>query len=491
MRVREYRVSGPPRLARPKLLLTIPVPRLHDADNRDPTMKNLLPISVLVSVLFAACSNLPQTNPNRELAWPSFHGRDARGVADGYTTPTKWNVESGENIKWKTKIPGMAHSSPILWGDRLYVTTAVRDGDAELKVGLYGSIGSVENEGPHKFQLLSIDRNSGEIIWTKTAWEGLPKIKRHPKGSHAASSPATDGTHVAAFFGTEGLYVYNTLGDLLWKRDFGVLDSGFFRVKTAQWGFASSPVIHDGRLYVQCDVQDNSFIAAFDVKTGDEIWRTKREDVCSWGTPTVDVSTERHQLVVNGFKHIGGYDIATGKELWKTKGGGDIPVPTPIVAHGLVFITSAHGRASPILAISTSASGEFPIEADKSEHMVWSQQRGGNYMQTPVVYGDEFYGCRDNGIVSCIDAKTGKRHYRKRLTSAGGGFSASGVAADGKLYFPSEEGEIYVVKAGKEFEILAINELGENCMASPAISAGTLYFRTRGHLIAIAAPAPK
>jgi outer membrane protein assembly factor BamB len=452
-------------------------------------MKSLLATLSVVSVLVCGCTSTTPVDP--ALAWPSFRGPGASGVADGFTTPTEWNVGSGQNIRWRIEIPGMAHSSPIVWGDRLYVTTAVRDGDAELKVGLYGSIGSVPDEGPHDLRLLCIDRRDGKILWSKTSWSGVPKIKRHPKGSHAASSPATDGRHVAAFFGTEGLYVYDTAGTLLWHKDLGVLDSGYYMVKSAQWGFASSPVIHDGRLYVQCDIQTDSFVAAFDVATGDEIWRTPRTDFCSWGTPTVDASGDRHQLIVNGYKHIGGYDLATGGELWKTSGGGDIPVPTPVVDDGMVFITNAHGRAAPIIAIATSATGEFPIEADKSEHVVWSQRRGGNYMQTPIIYEGIYYGCRDNGILNCIDARTGKLHYKKRLTSAGGGFTASGVAADGKLYFPSEEGEIYVVKAGPRFEILAINEFGENCMASPAVSAGTLYFRTKGHLTAVALPSAR
>ena len=424
-------------------------------------------------------------NDAAAVAWPQFRGRNACGIADGFTVPIEWHVETGENLAWKTKIPGLSHSSPVIWGDRIFVTTAVRDGKAELKVGLYGSIESVEDDSNHEFQLLCLDRTSGEIAWTRTCWKGVPAIKRHPKGSHAVSSPATDGERVLAFFGTEGLYCYGMDGELKWKKDLGRLDAGFFRDVTAQWGFGSSPVIHDGRVIVQCDVQKGSFLAMLDLATGDFVWRSERTEVPTWGTPTVAITDERSQIVVNGWKHMGGYDLATGKELWKLAGGGDIPVPTPIAAHGLIYLTSAHGRKSPVLAIAADANGELGLDATQHEDVVWSIQRGGNYMQTPICYGDYLYCCRDNGSLSCFDARSGERLYRERLGTGYTGYSASGVAADGKLYFPSELGEIYVIEAGPEFKQLAVNELGETCMASPAISRGVIYFRTRSHLIAV------
>lgn len=418
--------------------------------------------------------------------WPSYRGLNASGVADGHATAVEWDVVMGENILWQIELPGLSHSSPVIWGDDIFVTTAVKDQEAELKVGLYGSIASVEDDSVHEFQLICIDRESGEINWIQTCWEGVPEIKRHPKGSHAISSPAADATHVAAFFGSEGLYVYNHEGELLWNKNFGTLDSGYYMVPSAQWGFGSSPVISEGRLLVQCDVQGESFLAAFDVNTGEELWRTVRDEIPTWGTPTVDLGEDRRQVIVNGYKHIGGYDFDTGEELWKLEGGGDIPVPTPVVAHGMVFITNAHGRMAPILAISATAEGEFTMKPKDSEHMIWSIERGGNYMQTPLVYGDLLYCCKNNGVLSVFDARTGTRAYRERLGSGTTGFSASGVAADGKLYFTSEEGEVYVIKAGEEFDLLAVNEMGETCMATPAISAGVMFFRTRSQLVAVA-----
>ena len=419
-------------------------------------------------------------------SWPSYHGRFGCGYADGFATATEWDVKTGKNIAWQTPIPGLSHSSVVVWGERVFVNTAVKDGggDAELRVGLYGDIASVEDESKHELRLLCLNKSDGKVLWSKVAFHGVPAIKRHPKGSHAASTPATDGTYVATFLGSEGLHVYTVDGQFLWKKDFGVLDSGYFRSPDAQWGWASSPVIYDGRIYVQCDVQEDSFCAAFDIKTGQQVWHTAREEEPTWCTPTVHVTGKRRQLILNGWKHMGGYDLDTGKELWKLQGTGDIPVPTPVVGHGLVFLTTAHGGPARILAISEDAVGEMAIKPD-GKNLIWADRRYGAYMQSPFVYGDELYVCRDNGVISCWDAKTGEKHFHHRMT-AGVGYSASGIAADGKLYYPSEEGDVHVVKAGKQYELLAVNELGETCMAAPAVSAGMLFFRTRTKLIAVA-----
>lgn len=431
----------------------------------------------------------PQKKPEDErkvsIHWPSFRGPSARGIAEGKTMPMQFGGEAGENVRWKTRIPGLCHSSPVVWGDRIFLTSAVRKaGDPALRIGLYGDIGPVENEGVHDFNVLCVSK-SGKILWSKTAWTGVPKIKRHPKGTHAASTPATDGKHVVAFFGSEGLYGYDVDGNQLWKRDFGVLDGGYFKVPSAQWGFGSSPVIHDGKVVIQVDIQGDSFVAVLDVTNGKTIWRTPRNEVPTWCTPTVHVGAERAQVICNGWKHIGGYDLATGKELWKLEGGGDIPVPTPIVDGDLIYITSAHGRFAPILAIKTSATGTLSMDATKHDDVVWSYTRRGNYMQTPIVYRGLLYCCNDAGVLTCYDAKTGERHYRERIGVGYSGFTSSGVASEGKLFFTSEEGKVHVIEAGREFSRLAVNDLGEPCLSSPAISDGLLLFRARDHLIAV------
>lgn len=417
--------------------------------------------------------------------WPSFRGQAASGVSSGFPTPTEWNLESGENVRWRVEVPGLAHSSPIIWGDKLFVTTAVRAaGEQELKVGLYGSIFPVQDESEFRFELHCYDKNSGKQLWTRECWHGVPPVKRHPKGSHAASTPATDGEHVLAFFGSCGLYCYDLEGQLLWTRDFGKLDSGFYMMKAAEWGFASSPVLHEGKVILQVDVQQNSFVAALDARTGEDLWHTPRKEVPTWSTPSVDVRPGRRQVICNGWKHIGGYDLDSGAELWKLEGGGDIPVPTPVLAGDTIFITNAHGSMAPIYAIDALAKGTLTMDPAETEAMRWSTARRGNYMQTPLVVGDEIYFCSDAGILACYRTQTGEEVFRERLGEGTTGFTSSGVSADGALYFASEEGDVQVVTAGF-FEVLAVNSLGEECMASPAISEGVLYYRTRGHLVAV------
>jgi outer membrane protein assembly factor BamB len=354
-----------------------------------------------------------------------------------------------------------------------------------VKLGLYGDIQPVKDEPAQSFNVYCLDRKSGRILWTRTAASGVPKVKRHPKSSHANPTIATDGKHVVAFFGSEGLYVYDFSGKLLWKKDLGVLDSGFFMAPSAQWGFASSPVLHDGRLLIQADVQKDSFLAAFDVKSGKELWRTARKDVPTFGSPAVVPYTangaSKLQVVVNGWKHIGGYDLETGRELWHLAGGGDIPVPTPVYTDGLIIITNAHGPGRPIYAIRTDASGDLK----ESNAIAWKHDRAGNYMQTPLLNNGIGYFCFDNGVLSAYQLSTGERLFQQRLGVGQSGFTSSPVAAGGKLYITSEEGRTFVLAQGAEYKLLAENELGEQVMASPAVSAGVLFIRGTRHLYAI------
>lgn len=402
--------------------------------------------------------------------------------------PVRWNAKTGQNIKWKTPIPGLGHSSPIIWGDRIYLTSALRQkGEAALKPGLYGDIEPVNDQTVHRWVLYCLDKKNGQILWTRTARAALPQIKRHPKSSHANSTPATDGRNVVAFFGSEGLYCYDPDGNLRWQKDLGLLDSGYFRMPAAQWGFGSSPVIHGNLVIVQCDVQTNGFLATFDINDGSQVWRTPRNDVPTWSTPTVHVHHGKAQVIVNGYRHIGGYDLLTGEVLWHMKGTGDIPVPTAIVAHDLIYVTNAHGGLPPIYAISADATGDITLQtgASSNEHIGWSYPRGGNYMQTPIVVGDHLYLCSDAGVFSCYEARSGKQHFRERLPVRHG-FTSSPVASDGKIYLTAETGEVVVVKAGPQLRILATNELGETTLATPAISEGVLFFRTHHHLVAVA-----
>ncbi len=440
----------------------------------------------LIAPSFAASA--PPTNEDQP-QWASYRGPSATGVAKAHL-PTTWNVETGENVRWSIEIPGLAHSSPVVWGDRVFVTTAVRiEGEAKLRVGLYGDIAPVNDEGEIAFRVLCFRLSDGELLWDKLAYQGVPKIKRHTKASHANSSPSTDGTTVIAMFASEGLYAYDFDGNLKWKKDFGVLDTGYHVVKSAQWGFASSPVIHRDRVIVQADVQGQSFLTALNVDTGAEIWRTDREEVPTWSTPTIaprptgdqpgQEGTE--QILINGWKHTGGYDFTTGKELWRIEGGGDIPVPTPIIAGHLALLTSAHGPSRPIRAIHLSATGDI----QGTEAIAWEHEKAGNYMQTPIVVNGVAYFCYDNGVLSAYDAATGERLFQHRLGGGKSGFSGSPVSDGQHVFFGSEDGDVYVIKAAREFQEVALNELGETFMSTPAIASNTILFRARKHLIAI------
>ncbi len=436
---------------------------------------HLLPLALLFT------ANLSATN------WPQFRGPQASGLDTNAPAPVQWEVEKGENIRWQAAIPGLGHSSPILWAERVYVTTAVHPGKADLKVGLYGDIGSSTDVGPQEWRLLAVDKATGKIVWDKLGLSATPRAKRHPKGSHCSSTPATDGRFIVAIFGSEGLFCFDMEGKLVWKKDLGPMDSGFYMVKSAQWGFASSPVIQGDKVVVLCDVETNSFLAVFDLKNGKELWRTVRTDVPTWGTPTLTRSGSKMEILVNGWHHTGAYDFADGQEIWKLDGGGDIPVPTPVVADGLAYFTSAHGRARPMRAIRLDATGDItPLQVGATNAaIVWAHERQGNYMQTPIVVGDKVYACFDSGVLSCFAARTGVIAYSQRLGSGAEGFTASPVSDGRHLYVTSEVGNVFVVPATSTFSVSATNKLGETCMASPALCDGTLFFRTRDKLIAV------
>jgi outer membrane protein assembly factor BamB len=405
-------------------------------------------------------------------------------------------MEKSENVLWRQSIPGLGHSSPIIWGERLYVTTAVNGKKtAALKVGLYGDPDSAEDNDVQQWKVICLKKRTGEILWERTAREGVPRQKRHTKATHANCTMATDGTNLVAFFGSEGLYCFDTEGRLRWRKDWGTLrtspmvfnDAPFPGGADLEWGFASSPIIYSNCVFIQCDVFTNGFVAALNLLDGKEVWRTRRDDTATWSTPTICTEGPRPQIVVNGWKHMGGYDLRTGEEIWQMSGGGDCPVPTPVVWNGLIFLMSAHGPRRPIYAVRTDAVGDVSLRGGNStnQYVAWSTLRGGSYMQTPLVCEDFLYSCHVDGILSCYEARTGLLIYRERLGTGGEGFTASPVAADGKIYFTSEKGSVFVVKPGREFAVLATNQMNEVCMASPAISQGSVYFRTQAHVVAV------
>ncbi len=425
--------------------------------------------------------------PDATTTWPQFRGPRASGVAEGPPPPTEWSVATGRHVLWHTAIPGLAHSSPIVWGQRVFVATAVKAGPAELKVGLYGDTDSVAELEPHQWRLMAFRTADGAPLWNTQGRHAVPRQRRHTKSTQCNATPATNGRYLVAILGSEGLFCFDLEGHLLWHRDLGAQNAGPYTDPHEQWGFGSSPVIHQDRVIVQCDVTSAQFLVAFDLETGRELWRTARQEVSTWSTPTLAESDDRTQIVVNGWRHLGGYDPETGRELWRLAGGGDAPIPTPVIAHGFAYLTSSHGHHRPMRAIRLDAIGDVTpqsIEATNAA-IAWVHPRQGNYLQTPIVVGDLLYGCTDYGLVTCFDARTGRIHYSERLRGAPQGFTASPVAAGGHLYFTGEQGDVFVVPATSHFSVLATNRLGETCLATPAIAGGRLFFRTRHHLMAI------
>jgi outer membrane protein assembly factor BamB len=419
--------------------------------------------------------------------WPSFRGPGATGVADGQFPPALWDAEKGTNIRWKTPIPGLGHSGPVVWEDRLFVTTAVNgNAKSDFKPGLYGNVDSVDEKSEHAWKVYCLDKKTGRILWERIAHTGAPSVKRHMKGSHANSTTATDGKHLVACFGSEGLYCYDLAGTLLWQQSLGVLDSGWFYDPDYQWGFGSSPIIYRDKVIVQCDVGKNSFIAAYHVADGKRVWQTPRAEIPSWGTPTVIEGKDRAELVTNATKFARGYDPETGKELWKLARHSEITVPTPFMGQGLIFITSGYRPVQPIYAIKPGGMGDISLKAGETsnEFIAWSLDKGGPYQPTPIVYGEYLYTCANDGMVTCYEARTGTKLYRERLPGAGA-HTASPVAADGHIYFTSEEKGVRVIKAGPTFELLAVNPIGDPCMATPAISDGMIFVRSQHYVFGI------
>jgi hypothetical protein len=442
--------------------------------------------TLLAAALAAAALAGPAPGPSPH--WPQFRGLKASGVADGHPMASTWDGTKGTGIRWKAPIPGLALSSPVVWGDTVFVTTAVSsDPAATFRHGLYGDVEPASDVSRHSWRVLALDKATGKVKWERVAHEGVPRTKRHTKSSQASCTPATNGEVLIAHFGSEGLYAYDLQGKLLWKQDLGRLDAGWFYDPDYEWGAASSPVLYQDLVLVQVDRQQDSFVAAFRWKDGTPAWRTSRDEIPSWGTPTVYEGPPRDELVTHGTKFIRAYDPRTGAELWRLGPNSEITTPTPIVAHGLVFITNGYRGVQPIYAVRPGGSGDLTLKGDStsSDFIAWSSPRGGPYTPTPIVYGDHLYTIGNSGIFAAYVARTGERVYQERVANKATAFSASPVAGDGKLYLAGEDGDVFVFKAGPKPELLATNPMGEVLMATPAISEGVLYVRGLKHLFAI------
>ena len=443
--------------------------------------------------LLSICLSLCLTETAAAQNWPSFRGRNASGVQEGASVPTVWDAEKSVNLAWKTPLPGLGHSSPVVWEDRVFITTAITSSDrVDFTHGPTQSVASAKDVSKHTWALYCVNKLTGRIMWNRTAIEGVPRVKRHVKASHANSTPATDGRYVVALFGSEGLYCYDLNGKLLWKQDLGILDGGWSPDPSSHWGFGSSPIIYRHLVIVQCDSQKDSFIAAYNLKDGKRAWLTPRDEDTSWSSPSIYEGKIGDELIASGTKYYRGYDPLTGKELWRLADGSDVKIPTPVSADGLVFVGggSSHAKRA-FYAIRGGSRGEVtPAGAATNSGVAW-QNRAVPHVLTPIVYGGFLYVSTDNGVLTQYNAKTGEMTYRERIGGRGSAFSASPVAADGKLFFTSEDGEVFVVRAGAEYELLSTNAMGEVVMATPAISNGLLIIRGQHHLFGIREDKPR
>ncbi len=426
----------------------------------------------------------PEVPRGAQINWPAFRGANGAGVADAQGVVSDWDVKSGRNIKWRTAVPGLGTSSPIVWGNRVILVAAASDEDMSFRTGLTGDIRPIDALPTHTFSVYALDLSSGKVAWKQDAFVGKPITKRHFKSSQANASPVTNGRQIVAVFGSIGLMVcYDMNGTLLWKKDIGALDSGWFLDPSYQWGHSSSPIIYQSTVIVQADQSRGSFIAAFDLATGRELWRTARADeVSTWATPTIISGPKGDELVTNGTR-VRGYDPKSGALLWTLAPNSEIAIGTPVVHRDLAIVTAGYPPVRPVYAVRVGSRGDISLPAGKSasDAIAWSHDRDGTYISSPIVYRNQLYTLNNNGILTAYDANSGERLYRARV-GGGGAFTASPIASDGKLFMAGEDGDVFVVQAGREYVELGKYPMNEVMMASPAISNGLLIVRTLGHV---------
>lgn len=435
----------------------------------------------------------PETVPmSAPRPWPQFRGPHASGIGDGQGAPAAWSVATGEGVRFKTPIPGIGLSSPIVWGDRIFVTTAVSGrGDVTFRTGLYGDGTSVDDHSEHSFRLYALDATTGRVVWEREVHRGAPQVERHLKSSLANATPATDGERVVVLFGAVGkLAAYDFDGKQLWQRDVGILDANDPQSGSAEWGHASSPILYGDLVLVQGDRRKDSFLAAYRLATGEEVWRVAREEPSTWSTPNILPSPSGDELIANG-PTIRAYDPRTGKPLWSLGPSSEVVVATPVVGDGLAFVTAGYPPVRPVFAVRPGQRGDLSLPKGErsSKAIAWSHARGGTYIPSPILYRGILYTCNNNGILTAYRAESGEQLSMSRLSDVTAAFSASPVAADGRLYIASETGDVYILRAGPEPELVAVHPMGETVMSTPAISGGLMVVRTLNHVFGLMQPA--
>ena len=420
----------------------------------------------------------------RDTDWNRFRGPTAQGVAaDNPNLPTTWS--QSENIQWQVDVPGWGWSCPIVVGDRVWLTTVVSDSDnEEPKKGLYLGQGVREPaKGNHKWLVICYDLKSGKELWQRVAHEGKPTVPRHPKSTYASETPTTDGQRLYVLFGDVGLFCYDLDGNLLWKHPIRP------RRTMADYGAAASPVVHGNQVFVVYDNQEDSFVASFDTESGEQIWRRQRNEKSTWATPYIWEQAEQTMLVVCGKQENVAYDMQ-GDVIWHFDGAmSNLVIPSPFAVDDLLYITSGYiGDAHrPVYAVRSSARGNISLADGETNNsaIAWYLPKAGPYNPSPIVYQGRYYTLFDRGFMTCHDAVSGAEVYGRTPFARGATFTASPWAYNGMLFFLSEDGDTYVVRAGEEFELLATNSLDELCLATPAVSGGRLLIRTASKLYCI------
>ncbi|MEE2963601.1 MAG: PQQ-binding-like beta-propeller repeat protein [Acidobacteriota bacterium] len=461
-------------------------------------------LALLLLTLVASVTTFSAENDN----WPAFRGANALPIAeDDPRLPSTWSAT--ENVVWKTPVDGLGWSSPVIWGNQIFLTTVVSDGESqEPRMGLYFPFGSPETTDDgrfpdpkpgdlmerevdvHHWLVYAFDFDTGELEWTSEVNVGEPQFDRHLKNTFASSTPVTDGERVYAYFGNVGIFALDMAGEVVWEQRF---DPAVTRLG---WGPAASPVLHDDTLFIVNDNDDQSFVVALDAATGTERWRVDRNEGTNWSTPFVWQHDARTELVTAGSDQVRSYDL-DGNELWRFSGLNTISIPQPFSANGLLYVTSGYvgDAVRPVFAIRPGAQGDITLQAGQASNdaVVWYQDRAGPYHPTPLVYGDYYFTLLDQGFYTVHDAHTGEEQYyseqqvlnqevRRRVAVGAGGFTASPWAYNDKIFVLSEEGSAYVIDPADDFTVVGSNDLGEVAMSSPAIVRGSLFIRTRSHL---------
>ena len=421
----------------------------------------------------------------QEGQWPLFRGPDAGAVADDPRLPETWSET--DNVVWTADIPGLGWSSPVVWDDHIFLTTALSAGEERAPIpGLYdpgADSGAMRSTASHRWLVYDLDFETGAVRWVRELHTAAPAIERHLKNSYASETPVTDGERLYVYFGSIGLVAALDLGgEVVWTRELGVFTG------RQRFGTAASPALHDGRLFVVNDNTTQSFLVALDAATGREVWRVERNEVENWATPFIWENDLRTEIVTAGRRRVRSYDL-DGRVLWELAGMTVNVVPTPFARDGLVYITSGYpgGMPRPVYAIRPGASGDVSLNQGESgnDFIVWYQPMLGTYNTSALVYGDHYYTLLDRGFLLNHDARTGREVYGRTRIKPGSGFTASPWAYNGRVFLLGEDGDTFVVRAGPDFELLGTNSLNEMALATPAVVRGSLILRTQSKLYRI------